>query len=46
MVDREIREILCNYIDEQYNKVRIMDEFKIGESRADVVGLTPSSTQI
>ena len=40
MVDNEIREVLCNYIDEQYNKVRIMDEFVIGKSRADIVTVT------
>jgi len=40
MIDSEIREVLCNYIDEQNNKVRIMDEFVIGDSRADIVTIT------
>jgi len=40
MVDNEIRELLCNYIDERYNIVRIMDELVIGKSRADIVTVT------
>ena len=44
MVDKEIREVLCNYIDEHYNKVRIMDEFVIGDSRADIVTITNRMT--
>ena len=44
MVDSEIREVLCNYIDNQFNKVRIMDEFVIGNSRADIVTVTNKLT--
>ena len=40
MVDNEIREVLCNYIDERFDKVRIMDEFVVGKSRADIVTVT------
>lgn len=40
MVDNEIREVLCDYIDERHDKVRIMDEFVIGKSRADIVTVT------
>jgi hypothetical protein len=44
MVDTEIREVLCNYINNQFNKVRIMDEFVIGNSRADIVTVTNKLT--
>jgi len=44
MNDSEIREELCNYLDEQFNKVRIMDEFVIGKSRADIVTVTNKLT--
>ena len=44
MIDSEIREVLCNYIEERCNKVRIMDEFVIGKSRADIVTVTNKLT--
>ena len=44
MVDSEIREALCNYIDERCDKVRIIDEFVIGKSRADIVTVTDRLT--
>jgi len=44
MNDLEIREILCSYIDEQYNKVRIIDELVIGKARADIITVTDNLT--
>jgi len=44
MIDSEIREVLCNYIDERFNKVRIIDEFVIGKSRADIATVTNKLT--
>ena len=41
MNDYEIREALCNYIDDtHFDKVRIIDELVIGEARADIVIVT------
>ena len=37
MLDAEIRELLFNYIDEKYDKLRIYEELKIRKSIADVV---------
>jgi hypothetical protein len=44
MNDYEIREVLCNYIDSQNNKVRIIDELVIGNARADIVTVTDHLT--
>ena len=40
MNDSEIREILCDYIDEHNDKVRLIDELVIGKARADIVTVT------
>lgn len=37
MLDAEIRELLFDYIDEKYDKLRIYEELKIRKSIADVV---------
>lgn len=37
MLDTEIRELLFDYIDEKYDKLRIYEELKIRKSIADVV---------
>jgi hypothetical protein len=44
MNDYEIREILCDYIDRKYEKVRIYDELVIGSSRADILAVTDCLT--
>ena len=40
MLDYQIREILCDYLDDNYQKIRIMDEIVIGKARADLVAVT------
>ena len=44
MLDYEIREVLCCYIDTKNEKVRIMDEIVIGNARADIVTVTDCLT--
>lgn len=41
--DADIREPLFDFLEEKYNKVRILEEKTIGRSRADVVMITPDS---
>ncbi|MBP5461521.1 MAG: sce7726 family protein [Lachnospiraceae bacterium] len=43
MHDRDMREPLFDYLEEQYGKIRILEEKTIGKSRADVVMVTPES---
>ena len=40
MNDSEIREILCDYIDRNSDKVRLIDELVIGKARADIIAVT------
>ena len=40
MNDSEIREALCEYLDAQYDKIRLIDELVIGKARADIVTVT------
>jgi hypothetical protein len=44
MLDREIRETLCTWLDSQYAKVRIFDELVIGSARADIITVTDCLT--
>ena len=37
MYDRDIREPLFEFLEEYYGKVRIIEEKRMGRSRADVV---------
>ncbi|MCR5655452.1 MAG: sce7726 family protein [Lachnospiraceae bacterium] len=39
--DKDIREPLFEYLEEQYGKVRILEEKKTGKARADVMMVTP-----
>lgn len=43
MYDRDIREPLFEFLEEYYGKVRIIEEKKMGRSRADVVMVLPDS---
>lgn len=38
--DADIRDELCDYLEEKYGKVRFFDELTIGKSRADIVLVT------
>lgn len=38
--DRQIREILFDYLDERYGKIRIFEEKNIKSSRADIIAVT------
>ena len=38
--DADIRDGLCDYLEEQYGKVRFFDELTMGRSRADIVLVT------
>ncbi len=38
--DADIRDDLCFYLEEQYGKVRFLEELTIGKSRADIVMVT------
>jgi len=44
MVDLVIRESLCEYLDNKYDKIRIIDELVIGKARADIVAVTDMLT--
>lgn len=39
--DKDIREPLFEYLEEQFGRVRILEEKMMGRSRADVVAITP-----
>lgn len=41
LYDRDIREPLFEYLEERYQKIRIIEEKSIGRSRADVVMVMP-----
>lgn len=41
--DREIREPLFGYLEERYGKVRILEEMCMGNSRADLLMVTPDA---
>ncbi len=43
MYDKDIREPLFEFLEEYYGKVRIIEEKKMGRSRADVVMVLPSA---
>ena len=38
--DADIRDSLCDYLEERYGKVRFFDELVMGKSRADLVLVT------
>ena len=39
--DADIRDDLCDMLEEKYGKVRFFEEFVMGKSRADIVVVTP-----
>ncbi|MDO4345652.1 MAG: sce7726 family protein [Eubacteriales bacterium] len=41
--DRDIREPLFDFLEETYGKVRILEEKRMGSSRADIVMITPEA---
>ncbi len=41
LYDRDIREPLFEFLEEYYGKVRIIEEKRLGRSRADVVMILP-----
>ena len=43
LYDKEIREVLFDFLDETYGKNRILEEKQIGKSRADVVMVIPDA---
>lgn len=43
LYDKDIREGLFDFLDETYGKNRILEEKRIGSSRADVVMVTPTA---
>ena len=43
LYDEDIRDGLCEYLEERYGKVRFFDEMVIGKSRADIVMVTPDA---
>lgn len=43
LYDKDIREHLFDFLDETYGKNRIIEEKKMGKSRADVVMITPAA---
>lgn len=43
LYDKDIREGLFDFLDETYGKNRILEEKRIGRSRADVVMVTPTA---
>ncbi|MDD2971533.1 MAG: sce7726 family protein [Lachnospiraceae bacterium] len=43
LLDKDIREPLFDFLEEQYGKTRILEEKQIGKSRADVVMITPEA---
>lgn len=40
LYDADIRDDLCDYLEEKYGKVRFFDELVIGKTRADIVFVT------
>lgn len=43
LYDRDIREPLFEFLEERYGKIRILEEKKMGKSRADIVMVTPDA---
>lgn len=43
LYDKDIREPLFDFLEETYGKIRILEEQKIGRSRADVMMITPKA---
>lgn len=43
LYDKDIREPLFEFLEETYGKIRIIEEKKIGKTRADVMMITPDS---
>ncbi len=43
LYDKDIREPLFDFLEERYGKIRILEEQKIGRSRADVMMVTPKA---
>jgi len=43
LYDRDIREPLFEFLEEQYGKIRIIEEKRMGRSRADIVMVLPES---
>ena len=43
LYDKDIREPLFDFLEEMYGKIRILEEQKIGRSRADVMMVTPKA---
>ncbi|TGY95703.1 hypothetical protein E5329_13330 [Petralouisia muris] len=43
LYDKDIREPLFDYLEEQYGKIRIIEEKQMGRSRADVVMVLPKA---
>lgn len=43
LYDRDIRDPLCMFLEEQFGRVRLMDEKIIGKSRADLVMVLPGA---
>ena len=43
LYDKDIREPLFDFLEEKYGKIRIIEEKKMGRSRADVVMVLPDS---
>lgn len=43
LYDRDIREPLFDFLEEKYGKIRILEEKKMGKSRADVVMVLPEA---
>lgn len=43
LYDRDIREPLFDFLEETYGKVRILEEKRMGNSRADIVMVTPAA---
>ncbi len=43
LYDEDIRDPLCDYLEDQYGKIRIFEEKNIGRARADMLMLTDDS---
>ncbi len=43
LYDKDIREPLSDFLEEQYGKIRILEEQVMGQSRADMVMVTPEA---
>lgn len=43
LLDKDIREPLFDFLEETYGKIRILEEKRMGKSRADIVMVTPAA---